>query len=756
MKKLLNVKNLIMSIFLLTLFIVLTFGCTSCNDSYNGLSPLPVTEPASNKSSDDKKEDDNLNDKNDNLNDKNEITVEDLNNDSETLQTFLNSWEKMDFLCINDNGNLDTKIDSPWNKSASSTLMPDNIRFDIKKSNGWEVAFNLMNQDGRPDMNYFGLYNKYTGVLRIFYYYNKEVASSANDFVFDIILGSDGNNSKAYYASLNYGIPMDVDAKNVNLLGAGNVSNTFHFLTTPYSGIGVHTMMQGWYAFDIDMSAYTGKSFYTDGSSIQIAFKANNKTTVSLGTDILGKINGDMDATIDRAKLAASSSGIGGAISSIADILGNTGNSSLRNIETVLCGGLLGGMTLNTGLSYLSSAMKIGLFAYNYFSGEEEEEEPLQDKLNGKIDLKCNLTADTSGYLESAVSTNVKQITLGKTAFNSESNIGKGVWNINTSPVIYVLSDRRIYEGTELKGRRWTLRSEYNDYDSMLEGKFLDNQEYAGKFYTAEKWKQYSYIVRDDKVTDELLIPEGQDFYSISDRIVKRIQLPYFYDPTSFDVCINKDVFPDAKNVKVFSYCGVLLDSENKNLENTGFRKVIGNDIPETRIDFSGAELGRNVDPYFPENNYNWARIPMLSEKLTWINIDYNNYKESIIKYDDLVYGWYNNYYGQKFSLDGASSPVNFILEPQLFYQKLSDVQYKDFLNFPDMYVVVIVQFESDGKIFSYSRTYLPKVQKVGYEEAKNIVAGITSRANSQPEKIYLNEYMTAINKKIEILGRQE
>ena len=454
---------------------------------------------------------------------------------------FLEEWEDMQFLYINDDGKLGTKIDAPWNKAAASTLMPDNIRFDIKKSNGWEVAFSLLNQDGRPDMNYFGLYNKYTGVLRFFYYYNKEVAASANDFAFDVILGSDGNNAKAYFASMNYGIPMDANINEVNLLGAGNMNKTFHFLTTPYSGIDRRTMMQGWYAFDIDMSAYTGKSFCTDGSSIQISFKANNTTNVSLGTDIIGKICGDMNATIDRAQLTASSGGVGGIVSSILGFgagLGDTTASSLRNIENKLCGGgisLLGqSLRFNDGLSYLSMAAKGCLWLYNnYIADEEEEPEPLQDKLNGKLDLKCNLTADTRGYLESAVSTNVKQITLGKTAFNPDSNIGKGVWNINTAPVIYVFSDRRIYEGT-LKGRllipggdKWG----WQDYYYKLEARMKNNEEHEDWFLTVLHGKDGYY--NDSEGTDVYEERYWQSRTGDSTHC-SNLRLPYFYEKSCF------------------------------------------------------------------------------------------------------------------------------------------------------------------------------------------------------------------------------
>ncbi len=103
----------------------------------------------------------------------------------------------MEDLCINDSGKLNTKVAAPWNSRVSATLLPDTVRYDVKKEDGWDVAFDFLNQDDLKDMNYFGLYNKYTGVLRIFYYYNREVSQSATDFAFEVVLGSDGSPNKS-------------------------------------------------------------------------------------------------------------------------------------------------------------------------------------------------------------------------------------------------------------------------------------------------------------------------------------------------------------------------------------------------------------------------------------------------------------------------------------------------------------------------------------------------------------------------------
>lgn len=567
--------------------------------------------------------------------------------------SFLEDWETMQFLYINDGGKMDTKIDAPWNTEAASTLMSDNVRMDVKKEDGWEVAFNFMNKDGRPDFNYFGLYNKYTGVLRIFYYYNKEVATTATDFSFEVLLDSDKTNSQFYYSSLNYGIPMNADVNpNVNLLDAGNISKTFHFLVTPYSCVGRKTMIQGWYAFDIDMSAYTGKSFHTDGTSIKIACRTNNKTDVTLGTDFKGKIGGD----IDISKAQASNNGCSSILadiatgsSSIAKALEATGKATSKDGSAWDAAG--------AAFEWISSGCQIASII--------KKDRKDHSAMVGKADLKLNATAETKGYLESELSTNVKQFTMEKTVFNPDSNAGKGVWNIDESPVIY-------------------------------------------------------YV-------------QGHD--------ISKTGIAYFYDPTSFNVSINKDIFPDASNIKVLSYCGVYTNSVDKD-KNKNFRDAIGiGKLEDIKIWHSGAIVSKAG-----ENTLDAERA-----KLVFFNIDKSSYTISESSSGNTVD---YSYYGERLCYDKKESPLNFIVEPEIDYTSSQNetIIGNGGIDFPNLYVIVILQFESGGKVFHYSRTYLPKVNKITYDESKNIVAGIKTRLETQSEKIYKTEYNNLMDQKMRLI----
>lgn len=42
----------------------------------------------------------------------------------------------------------------------------------------WEMVFNLTGIKEKPGEHYFGLYNRYTGILRVFYYLTEDKVPS--------------------------------------------------------------------------------------------------------------------------------------------------------------------------------------------------------------------------------------------------------------------------------------------------------------------------------------------------------------------------------------------------------------------------------------------------------------------------------------------------------------------------------------------------------------------------------------------------
>lgn len=83
-----------------------------------------------------------------------------------TNPNLLTDWENLSEILLNTN----TVVSTPW-INGSSTLLSSDFRKDIKKEDGWDMLFHTfkkLNHD--PGVNYMCLYNKFTGVLKVFYY----------------------------------------------------------------------------------------------------------------------------------------------------------------------------------------------------------------------------------------------------------------------------------------------------------------------------------------------------------------------------------------------------------------------------------------------------------------------------------------------------------------------------------------------------------------------------------------------------------
>ena len=648
----------------------------------------------------------------------------------EPTLNFLEDWEKMEFLYINNSGTLDFSIAAPWNKNASLTLMSDSICYDVKKNDGWQMAFSLMNKDGYPDANYFGLYNKFLGILRIYYYCNVDVAGSGSDFAFEVILETESGNSGALYNSLRFGIPANLTvSQNKDLLNNG-VNKTFHFLLTPYSEIGQTTLRRGWHAFDIDLSSYTGSHFITDGASIQIACKTVSNSSVSLGTQITGKIDGDMSATIKKDEAMAKASGFGGLLSKLDSFLGSDKSSSaLASIESSLCKGFFG--SLNKYQLWAHSVINAFGFVSDLLTGAEPETpEPDKYTLNGTFDLKLNAVAETTGYITALAANTVSQVTVRKEALNQNSNIGSGVWQITNSPVIYFLSDRVLSKSHSAE--------------------FDNDAGFLSWYYTVGDFSAPSYYGFTD-----------YGFIASSPEVAEEMRLPYFYDPTSFEVSINPEVFPDARNVKVLSYCGIYVNQSA--LVATEFRNFVGLGKPEVNKIFYCDSRGLGCPATGTIRKFKDSSVE------NYANLSIKFYEEGqALPYRSCGQENEIHYYGQVAEYEKGST-FNFMIEPQIFYPY--NGIYKTYMDsevektlyshsyiteIPEMYVVVVLQFEAgdDNRRYVFSRVYLPDYKNVDYVSACTIANQIKSRTNARGNIVMANEYVTSINNRLQILGQ--
>ena len=126
---------------------------------------------------------------------------------NEEQKKFLTDWENVKNVTLYYNHGATTQVPTPWNLENSQIAIQSSIGSDVLKADGWEMAFSTIGYDN-PGRNYFGLYNRELGILRIFFYCDKDVTGTGNHFYFHVQMG-DQRNRESFYGTLPFGVPMN-------------------------------------------------------------------------------------------------------------------------------------------------------------------------------------------------------------------------------------------------------------------------------------------------------------------------------------------------------------------------------------------------------------------------------------------------------------------------------------------------------------------------------------------------------------------
>ena len=583
---------------------------------------------------------------------KQSIYITDNENSSDE---FLTDWENVKYVSIYSDRSYQL-VPTPWADETITTL-PEYIRYDVKQKDGWEMAFSFMNKETFDDCNYFALYNRYLGILRVFLYVTNTM-TNGSEYSFEVDMGSMLKNNKyPFYHSLAYGIPLNHKSlpNNVNLLGNGIPSQfTFKSFFSPYMSISSTALSKGWTAFDIDASAYCpGNNWLDSGEQMQIACRTELNQSMSLVGSLSANISGKYSSAEQSASAA---SGVSSMLSTLGALAGDVQNSALAAIEKQVTGD-----PLDTYFYYAGVACNVAAFAYDYIT-ENKYEEHVIDSMPGKIEMSMTGDIELSGYINSLASNGISPITLkGSTikSTNPNSNFGKGVWALGKDPVIWVL------------------------YDCML-----------------------------GDVSHLNLVVNGNGTYANTEVENYHLRMVSFLDPESVyglgeeGVIINDEIFPDASDIKVTYSYGVYPDIPKGHTAK--YASLLGLSRPTLKI-VDGTEKfvwhSKNGN-----NTMKYVKAPhtqIMSEKL---DEDEKNCK--LVKQAGADY----YYYGKVVNCDGK----NFIMEPQVYFpiKKTSEGTVLCDGEIPDFVVLVNLSFKSNGRTFVFSQRFLPEIELHSYKGA--------------------------------------
>ena len=393
-----------------------------------------------------------------------------------------------------------TTVNLPWYEGTKQTNLPEGFCDDITPEMGWEWVANYCGNRSVVNNNFFALYNKYTGILR-FFYYMPQGTDTGNDHVWQVSM----TDNLATHTTIPYGVPDDRTLTNkaaINQTGSG----TYMDYITPWvdyrSNDGLIVPNDGWWAFDVDLSL-TRPETISDDDNIKLQMRSWNTNHTSLYSTVEANIDGEMKGSFEGQTktplIASSSKGLFGRVGDLVK-LGTKVKDAVTNLYSGnVAGAIKGGIDLaKNGSSLASGKTKAsGGETTGTFDGTFE----------GTINMMMNGTINTDGVIQgSAPTVGVASPTFYLKDFDTKnSHLGQGVWNLKKTPVVY----RTNYILYELGDDMCLFTEFHKDPDKHLD-------------YMA--YNQF-----------------------------------YFFDPSSIEVELNPDVFPesDIEWMQVDAVCGV-------------------------------------------------------------------------------------------------------------------------------------------------------------------------------------------------------
>ncbi|MDR1102307.1 MAG: hypothetical protein LBL42_00980 [Tannerella sp.] len=217
------------------------------------------------------------------------------------------------------------------------------------------------------------------------------------------------------YHSLQYGVPMSHTGMTANPYIPG--APLFENVIVPYTVANKCILTIGWYAFDLNTTAYNPAGGFRSGDGLQLYGQTQNTTAVSLQGTLQADITGTYTAP------SVSTSGIGEAFGYVSSLFG-----LFSSIGSQIAGGNPMGAAVTgvgAGLDFISKAVPGG--------------EPV--KTSGSITLGLNGSFTVGGYLQTATSNNIMNTGFMYDGMFLDALSDEGVWSLQADPVMCVVKD---------------------------------------------------------------------------------------------------------------------------------------------------------------------------------------------------------------------------------------------------------------------------------------------------------------------------
>lgn len=615
----------------------------------------------------------------------------------------------------------------------------------LNNKQDWSLVFNLTGVQSQPNRNYFGLYNRYLGILRIFYYFTEELVpgNTTNDHLWRFAVSED----LAEHVATQFALPVNEDAT-INFKTAASQPAYISPTTddyNPFSQEKQAVLKVGWWAFDVNMAAYRRHNLFAESSAnstVDISLFTTSKSQIFLNSVIEGNLNGKLDGSVQLKQLAPKSMATWGKV--LVPIVNTAGNMVMNTAfvkEVIGHSAAAGANDVNVvpdqvPPAELGPALRIGpvasmvvclvvgsviSLAGKYLGWAAEQEPNVGDLGRMSLDASYDLNAvmTTAGTIDSPTTNIVPAVSMTKAYFNefnpdgSRTCMGEGIWNLNNHPVVYIVKDAFWYE---------------NHFTA-----FGERKEYPLGSSTSYAADVYSY---------DLGATKGSH---------PGLRLITFMDPTSVKgITFNSDLYDDAfTDVNVYLSYGVYPGATPGYTDT--FRRNAHMDFPHTwrltAATQTKADKQPQKDTLFHSTTLKMVKKPHTDILFSTVDVS-DDYREiagyrlsaQALRTEDpglerRYYGassYYANPYASPFELDN----VQFVYDPQIYVpfddraHRLYDPQVPDLV--VSAAIVAIGKDKKDEKNYSLTSTlrFLPKIELISYKDLPAVYQKILQQKN--------------------------
>lgn len=615
-------------------------------------------------------------------------------NDDLTANSFLTDWQNCESVSLQ---GFAAKQQTPWSYKGANPDIADEIRFDVQKEAGWEMAFCELNDASNSGCHIFALYNRFTGTLRVFNYIPQPATGGyGNEFgMYFITDNSTSLPLYPFYNSMEYSIPICHDWNNSatfdrNVILSTNTSKyrPFETMLTPYTTTLDQTgVWAGWHCTDFDLSGYTEKEHnlinYPESKSTLMSINpySNSTSQVKLAGSLIGNLEGEFTDPQYKKKISGNKTlstvtGIFGALSSSGAGALNTANQTYSLLNNDVSYDELGGKFISAlGFGALGlNLTACGLNIANQFAGKKEETVMVSP---GTMSMTLDAKIDLEGTIAEWKSINDAGLRISPKFLNENSAhkdtvwMGSGCFGLAKDPVVYVSKEDLL------------------------------------------------------SVSPSINIKAESDHYIAPSFPTDSVRLVSFVDPRSIEVCLNTDLYHDIDSVFVMVNYGV---NANRELGHTDcYRNMLK----------LGERPTFSLMPTSGASRLTTATTPRL-HVMTMPRSIRNDFNSNILL-DSVKLGYQKGSVLPLYGRFESFMTKRLIMDPQVFvpYKNDSTIVYN--VEVPDFVVTVTVAFkcrECPGGVM-FSRPYIPDIKLIGHKDLATYYSDLKEYsdkcANKQP-----------------------